>query len=148
MLRIVSFRSVLITVWSDAPDVTQIRAYAKIAPHFCASRPGGTALLNAIIRGTPVFPERVRDETVKVMRMRGVFRSGVAHVITVGGFAGTATRAFLSTAILVGRPKSPSRVFGVPAEGCEWLAARVTTVAEPVTTPELRAAYDEAIAGR
>lgn len=148
MLRIASFRSVMITVWNDAPDVAQVRAFTRISQQFCAARPGSTALLNAVIRGKPIFPERVRDEVVKAMKMRGVFDLGAAHLIVVGGLPGTATRAFLSTAILLARPKRPSKVFGDSKDACDWLAARAATAAEPVTPDELSAAYREARAGR
>ncbi len=147
MLRIASFRNVLMPVWRDAPDVHQVRAYARVAQHFGATRPKSTAMLNAIVRGTPRFPEPVRDEVVKVMKMRGVFRLGVAHLITVGGLSGTATRAFMSTAILLGRPKAPSKVFSDPKEACEWLGPRATTPADPVPPDELLAAYQEARRG-
>jgi hypothetical protein len=148
MLRIAAFRNVLINVWSDAPDVAQMRAYGRVAQQFGAARPRSTALLNAVIRGTPVFPEPVRDEVTKVMRMRGVFRLGAAHLIAVGGLPGTATRAFLSTAILLGRPKNPSKVFSDPREACDWLSARLATATELVLPEELLAAYRDAIAGR
>ncbi len=148
MLRVASFQNVLITVWSDAPDVRQVRMYAKIAQQFGAARPRSTALLNAIIRGKPIFPEPVRDEVVKVMKMRGVFKLGVAHLITVAGLAGSATRAFMSTAILLGRPKAPSKVFGEPREACEWLAPRAATAAEPLLPDDLHAACQQALAGR
>jgi hypothetical protein len=147
MLRIASFRNVLITVWNDAPDVPQIKAYSRIAQRFGAARPKSTALLNAIISGRPIFPEEVREEAVKVMRIRGVFNFGVSHLITVGGLSGTATRAFLSTAILLGRPKTPSKVFGNPREACDWLAARAGTASEPMLPDDLHTAYLDARAG-
>ena len=148
MLRVASFRNVLINVWTNAPDVHQVRAYARVAHHFGAARPKNTALLNAVVRGTPSFPEKVRDEVVKAMKMKGVFRLGVAHLITVGGLPGTATRAFLSTAILLGRPKTPSKVFSDPKEACDWIAARLATTTELMLPDDLHAAYLEAIAGR
>ncbi|MEZ4295532.1 MAG: hypothetical protein R3B70_11195 [Polyangiaceae bacterium] len=148
MLRIAGFRNILITVWTDAPDVHQMRAYMRHAQRFCAARPRTTALLNTVIRGTPTFSEGVRDEVVKAMRMRGTFKLGVAHLITVGGLAGSATRAFLSTAILLGRPKTPSRVFGDPKAACDWVTARFATTTEQLTPEETFAAFEEAKEGR
>lgn len=147
MLRVASFRSVLMPIWKDAPDIAQVKAYARVAQQFGAQRPKATALLNSIIRGTPRFPEAVRDEVVKVMRMRGVFRLGVAHLITVGGLAGSATRAFMSTAILLGRPKVPSKVFGDATEACRWLGPRATTILDPFSPDELHEALVEALRG-
>jgi hypothetical protein len=149
MLRIARFRNIQINVWTDAPDVQQMRAFSRHAQTFGHVRGKDTALLNAVIRGTPRFSEGVRDEVVKAMRLRGVFRLGAAHLIAVGGFAGTATRAFLSTAILVGRPKTPSRVFSEPDEACEWVAAHAASApGEAWDKGELLSAYLAAIHGR
>src|SRR5262245_23266795 len=122
MLRIAHFRNIQINVWTDAPDVHQMRAFSRHAQSFCLAKGKGTALLNGVIRGTPRFSEGVREEVVKSMKLRGVFKLGAAHLITVGGLGGAATRAFLSTAILLGRPKTPSRVFSTPPEACDWVA--------------------------
>lgn len=153
MLRIATFQNIQINVWSDAPDVAQMRAFSRYAQSFSHSRGKHTALLNAVIRGTPRFSEGVRDEVVKAMRLRGVFKLGAAHLITVPGFPGTATRAFLSTAILIGRPKTPTKVFGDPTEACEWIAERARgyehlTATSPWDSASLLAAYKEALQGR
>ncbi|MBK8254826.1 MAG: hypothetical protein IPK82_19470 [Polyangiaceae bacterium] len=148
MLRIASHGNVIINVWNDAPDVSQMQAYMRVAQHFCATRPRVTALLNGVIRGTPSFSEGVRDEVVKSMRMRGTFKLGVAHLITVGGLAGSATRAFLSTAILLGRPKTPSKVFSNPRESCEWLASRLHGTPSELAANDLFAAFEQACLGR
>jgi hypothetical protein len=153
MLRIATFQNVQINVWSDAPDVHQMKAFGRHALAFSHARGKHTVLLNAVIRGTPRFSEGVRDEVVKAMRIRGVFKLGAAHLITVPGFPGTATRAFLSTAILIGRPKTPTKVFGDPGEACEWVSEKAAHFAQPPApepwgTPELLEAYKAAIAGR
>ncbi len=131
MLRIATFQNVQINVWSDAPDVHQMKAFSRHALAFSHARGSRTCLLNAVIRGTPRFSEGVRDEVVKAMRLRGVFKLGAAHLITVAGFPGTATRAFLSTAILIGRPKTASKVFGEPKGACEWVAEKAANFAQP-----------------
>ena len=153
MLRIAYFHNVQINVWSDAPDVQQMRAHSRFAVSFASQRGRSTALLNAVIRGTPRFSDGVRDEVVKAMKIRGAFELGVAHLITVEGFAGTATRAFLSTGILLGRPKTQNKVFGDPGAACEWLTSVAAAHTdppppEPWTKPDLLAAYEEAITGR
>ncbi|MFO0589400.1 MAG: hypothetical protein U0441_17815 [Polyangiaceae bacterium] len=153
MLRIAYFQNVQINVWSDAPDVHQMRAFGRYATSFAGQRGKKTALLNGVIRGTPRFSDGVRDEVVKAMKLRGVFTLGAAHLITVGGFAGTATRAFLSTAILLSRSKNPTKVYGDPDEACEWITSIAAAHADP-PAPEpwgkadLLAAYEEAITGR
>lgn len=142
------FRNVQINVWTDAPDVASMRAFTRVAQAFTLARPKRTALFNAVISGTPRFSEGVRDEVVKAMKIRGAFRLGAAHLIAVGGLAGTATRAFLSTAILVGRPKTPTKVFGQAKETCEWLTERAAGAPEHWTVTELLDAYNEALAPR
>lgn len=149
MLRIAAFENVQINVWTDAPDVHQMRAFTRVAASFCQSAGRNTALMNAVVRGTPRFSEGVRDEVVKAMKLRGVFRNGAAHLITVGGLAGSAARAFLSTAVLIGRPKTPTRVFGDPREACEWITERAgTTGAQPWSADDLLTAYRDACRGR
>jgi len=153
MLRIATFQNIQINVWSDAPDVAQMRAFSRQAQSFSHTRGKHTALLNAVIRGTPRFTEGVRDEVVKAMRLRGVFKLGAAHLITVPGFPGTATRAFLSTAILIGRPKTPTKVFSDAAEACDWVAEKARghehlTATGPWESADLLAAYNEALEGR
>ena len=80
------------------------------------------------------------------MRFRG-FRLGAAHLIAVGGLAGTATRAFLSTAVLIGRPRTPTKVFAQPREACEWLAEKAARSPESWTATDLTEAYTEARTG-
>lgn len=149
MLRIATFENVQINVWTDAPDVHQMRAFTRIAASFCQSVGRNTALVNAVVRGTPRFSEGVRDEVVKAMKLRGVFRMGAAHLITVGGLAGSAARAFLSTAVLIGRPKTPTKVFGDPREACEWITERAAgAAAQPWSADDLLDAYRDALRGR
>lgn len=145
MLRIATFRNVQINVWTDAPDVAAMRAFTRVAQAFCQSRPKATALLNAVVSGTPRFSEGVRDEVVKAMKIRGAFRLGAAHLIAVGGLPGTATRAFVSTAILLGRPRTPTKVFAQPKEACEWIAERAALPPEHWTVTELLDAYSEVL---
>lgn len=149
MLRISTFRNAQINVWTDAPDVHQMRAFSRHAASFCEKMGRSTILLNAVIRGTPRFPDGVRDEVVKAMKLRGVFKLGAAHLITVGGLAGSATRAFLATAVLLGRPKTPTKVFGDPREACDWVAERAgSAAAEPWTAEDMLTVYRQAITGR
>lgn len=148
-LRIASFRNVLINVWRDAPDVHQMRAFSRHAQSFSVARGKSTALLNAVVSGTPRFSEGVREEVVKAMKLKGAFKLGAAHLITVGGLPGTATRAFLSTAILIGRPKTPTKVFGDPSDACHWVAGlAASSAAEPWEEGDLLAAYGVALQPR
>jgi len=146
MLRIATFRNVQINIWTDAPDVSAMRAFTRVAQTFCAARPKATALLNAVVSGTPRFSEGVREEAVKAMRIRGAFVLGAAHLIAVHGLPGTATRAFLSTAILLGRPRTPTKVFALAKDACQWVAERAGQPPESWTVTELSDAYEDALA--
>lgn len=145
MLRIATFKNVQINVWTDAPDVPQMRAAMRVAVSFLQGQPRGTALLNAMVRGTPRFSEGVRDEAVRAMKLKGPFRLGAAHLIAVGGLSGTATRAFVSTALLLARPKIPIKVFAEAKEACDWIAARVTSARDVSSPDDVLAAYQSAL---
>jgi hypothetical protein len=144
-LRIAVVRNVLINVWRDAPNVEQMRAFGNAMRALHRARGGDGALINAVLGGTPRFSDGVRDEAVRLTRDTLLPR-GVVHLILVEGLAGAAVRAFLSTIVLLGRSKVPTRVSSHPEDACAWLAPFVSVGAERWTGAELLAAYREAAA--
>lgn len=108
--RITFCDNVLAATWFDAPNEEQMREFRRTSVAMQKDHPGGTALMNLVCDGTPRFETGVRDEAARLMRER-IHKLGSAHVVLVDGFHGTATRAFLTTAILIGRPRAPARVF-------------------------------------
>lgn len=138
-LRIVTSRNMQVNVWSNAPTVEQLRAHGRSGMAHARQHPGGTGLLNIVVGGTPSFSEPVRVETVKTMKQAELFRLGSAQIVLVGGLAGTAVRAFMSTAILLGRPVRPSKVFSESETAVAWIAPLLARGAEPWSRAELAA---------
>lgn len=145
-LKIVTAHNVLVVVWSDAPSLEQLRAMARAAEALRRAHPRGTALLNVIRGGMPSFDDAVRDEARRLTR-DGHFDVGVAHVVLIGGLVGAAVRAFLSTIVLLGRPKEPTQVFGEAGAALRWLAGRLAGGGVSWTPNDLAGALDHAMAG-
>ncbi|MEO7330833.1 MAG: hypothetical protein ABI193_19825 [Minicystis sp.] len=143
-LRIAIERNVLINVWRDAPTVEQMRAFGSAARSLHRSRGGDGGLINVVVGGTPRFSDGVRDEAVRLTRAPMLPR-GVVHLILVNGLAGAAVRAFLSTVVLLGRPRVPTRVYADPDETCAFLAPLLTVGKERWTAAELFAVYQQAV---
>ena len=123
--RITIASNLLLATWFDAPTEGQMREFRRASVAMQKDHPKGTASANLVCDGTPRFHPGVRDEAARLMRER-IHRLGSAHVVLVDGLRGSATRAFLNTAILVGRPKAPSRVFAALPPAIDqlsvWLA--------------------------
>lgn len=142
----VTARNLFVAVWSDAPTVKQMQAMARAAAAHRRAHPRGAALLNVVRGGTPSFDNAVRDEARR-LTSDGHFDVGVAHVVLLGGLVGAAVRAFLSTIVLLGRPKEPTQVFGDANAAIGWLASRFANGGERWTRDDVQAALDQAMAG-
>lgn len=121
-LRIAGHEHLFLAVWSDAPTGEQMRELARRSRAFQAEHGPQTAMWDAIIAGKPAFSNEVREAATDLTGDETLFPVGTAHVITLEGLRGSATRAFLTTANLLGRPKHPTRVFGDPEAAANWLA--------------------------
>jgi hypothetical protein len=145
VLVTIAQRNVLALAWYDAPrgghllevlrTVQDVHRTTGVTPH----------LLNVVVRGTPRFPEQVREEGGRLVRETAPIGGITAHIIEVEGLAGTATRVFLSTMLLLGRGKGTSmRVFAEHREACAWLAQTISRPGRPQWTgAELEALYRE-----
>jgi hypothetical protein len=133
ILRVVTSRNVQVNVWSNAPTLDQMLVFGRTGTALKRRYPRGTGLINLIVDGTPSFSEPVRAEVVRLMQQPEIFSLGAAHLILVSGFSGTAARAFLSTAILIARPRRPNKVFSQPEPAAAWLAPLLAGGAEPWT---------------
>lgn len=138
-LRIVIARNVQVNVWSNAPTLEQMHVFGRTGVAHARQHPRGTGLINLIVRGTPSFSEPVRAEAVKLVKQSEIFSLCAAHVILLGGLASTAVRAFMNTAILLGRPTRPNKVFSEPETAIAWLAPLLARGAEPWSHAELAA---------
>lgn len=137
-LRIVLSRNVQVNVWSSAPGMPQVRAFARTSAALARKHPRGTGLINMILHGKASFTEEVRDELVRMMRTN-MYALGASHVILAKGLTGTAVRAFMSTVILLGRPVVPNKVFSEPAAAATWHVPFLAAGAEAWSTAEYAA---------
>lgn len=143
--RITLAGNLLAATWFDAPTDAQMREFRRASVAMQKDHPSGTALVNLVCDGTPRFQPGVREEAARLMRER-IHRLGSAHVVLVDGLRGSATRAFLNTAILVGRPRAPSRVFAEVAPAVAQLDRWLVPGAVRWTPPEVARIVDIAIA--
>lgn len=148
-LRLTSMGCVLAATWMDTPQVEHLRAFRRTSIAMQKHHPGGTAAANLICDGTPHFDSAVREEVVSMFRAT-LHGYGMIHAVLVEGLRGTATRAFLSTAILVGRPRSPQRVLADIDSAAQQLVAWLPPEHAKARSvyPEMRAFLSEASRAR
>ena len=141
-------RNVCIAVWRHTPVAGQIKAVHRLADELEARYPRKTALANVVIGGRPSFPEEVRKEALALMGADGLFNLGTAHVILIDSFGGATTRAFLSSLILLARPKEPNKVFAHLDPALTWLAQSLMRTPEHGWSREaLASAVGDAMSG-
>jgi hypothetical protein len=138
LYRIGTERNLTICAWFDAPNLDSMRKFAGVVNAQRAAHPDGPGLLNIVLSGTPNFSKEVREEAAR-LSAEGDRDAGAAHVILLGGLRGVATRTFISTAILVGRSKSPTKVFDSFKPAAEWLAPLISRGGITWTPAELEA---------
>jgi hypothetical protein len=120
--RLVVSENLLVAVWSEAPELDQMHAFVRALRAVIGKHGRRTGSINLILAGTPRFTDDVRAEAVRLMRDPRLQSSCTAHIVLVGGLAGAAARAFMSTVLLLGRPATPSRVFSETRTAAMWLA--------------------------
>jgi hypothetical protein len=123
--RISTDKNVLVLRWADAPrGVGELREFEKIGRKLTSEYGKKALLASVIVSGTPKFSQEARDEVTRLTRTP-MFHLGTAQIILVGGLAGVAVRAFLSTSVLVARPSTPTKVFAQLDPGIDWILARL-----------------------
>jgi hypothetical protein len=144
-LRQVICRNVHVCVWLATPTAAHVHAHGAVAARVAARHGGRSALMNLAVAGVPRFSQELRDAVAEHTN-EGLHRLGAAHVILVRGLRGVAVRGLLGTAILVGRPPNPTRVFRDLPSAASWQAQNLAAYpAEPWTTEELIALCRSAI---
>lgn len=112
--RMAHYGCVVGAAWLDAPHASQMGMFAMHARRVSAMHEG-SFLFNIIVDGTPSFDPKVREEAAR-LTAEGVNRRGAGHLILVEGFRGAAVRAFLSSLLVINRPKTPTVVVAdIPA---------------------------------
>lgn len=119
-------RNLHVVAWYDAPSLDQMHAYGAAARSLSDRWGRKSGLVNVVVTGVPRFSAEVRDATAQYTR-EGAHDVGAAHVILVGGLLGASVRAFLSTAMLLGRPPNPTKVFAGIDEAALWMARNFAT---------------------
>jgi hypothetical protein len=120
-LRQAYARNVHLVAWFDAPSLDQMHAYGRCAKALSERYGGESCLFNVVVTGVPRFSAEVRQAAADYSR-EGAHTVGTAHVILVGGLLGSSVRAFLSTAMLLGRPPNPTKVFATLDAAGRWMA--------------------------
>ncbi len=124
--RITYDRNVAATAWFDAPRTKlEILEMEKVGKKISAQYKDATALFNVIVSGTPSFNDEVRKEVTRISGDDTLYALGSAHVLLVQGFVGSAVRAFVSTALTLGRAKTPNKVFGDVDGAATWLKGQL-----------------------
>jgi hypothetical protein len=143
ILRLVGERDLLVGVWFDAPALEHIGVLSRES-HALHARFPRTAYANVIVRGVPKFTTEVRAAVEQLTRETDPWGRATAHVILLGGLAGSAVRAFLSTTMLVARSKTPTKVFGDTAAAAKWMSGQLAEGAERWTFAELHGLLERA----
>ena len=143
-LRLASHRNLLLAVWCDAPTLEQMRELGRASRAISRRHPAGADMLNVVLSGKPTFSDAVRQEGIKLTSDPTLIRLGTAHLVLVTGLAGAATKAFLSTMLLVGRPAVPTKVFADPDGAAAWLAPRLSLPGAEWSAAEVKACQAEA----
>ncbi|MBX7193175.1 MAG: hypothetical protein K1X94_14065 [Sandaracinaceae bacterium] len=139
---IVTWRNLLGFAWHDAPRPGDLARVHRIAEEL-HRRHGRCGLIDLVLAGSPAFGEQVRLEGARFVDAAAGW-SATAHVIELGGLAGSVVRTFLSTIVLLGRGKTAEhRVFAGGQEAARWLAQSLGGPEPARTAQEIEAAYRE-----
>ena len=115
--------NILALAWYNAPRAGHLLEVMRQVHAVHRATQIAPCLYNIVIRGTPRFPDEVREQGARLVRETADYKSTTAHVIEVDGLAGTAARMFLSTMVLLARHKPNVRVFGDHREAAGWIEA-------------------------
>jgi hypothetical protein len=124
--RISVDRNVVVAAWFQEPRVSkELREMERAGKKVSSKYKNAAALFNVIISGKPSFSEEVRNEVTRITSDDTLFTAATAHVILVEGFIGSAVRAFLATALVVSRTKTPNKTFGDLPASVKWVKERL-----------------------
>ena len=136
----VAARNVLFAHWLHAPEPGELSRMREACREWQV-RLGSerTVLVNVLLDagGRIQFPVSVRRELNEFFGDTTLFRLGTANVFEIRGLAGSAVRAVLNTAALVGRPVNPVLAFSSMSDAVPRLRQWLGYGTEPWTTDEL-----------
>jgi hypothetical protein len=123
--RISLDRNVVVAAWFQEPRAPkELREMERAGKKVSSKYKDGGVLFNVIISGKPSFSEEVRNEVNRITSDDTLFTAATAHVILLDGFIGSAVRAFLATALVVSRTKTPNKTFNDVASSVKWVKER------------------------
>ena len=124
--RISIERNVVVAAWFTEPrEPKELREMERAGKKVSSKYKGASALFNVIVSGKPSFSEEVRNEVNRITSDDTLFAAATAHVILVEGFIGSAVRAFLATALVISRTKTPNKTFGDAPSAVKWVKERL-----------------------
>ena len=119
-------RNVAVAAWFEAPRTSvELLEMEKVGKKLLSQYKEETALFNVIVSGTPSFSEEVRKEVTRITSDDTLFAKASAHVLLVEGFVGSAVRAFVSTALVLSRTKTPNKVFADVDGAATWVKTKL-----------------------
>lgn len=137
-LEIAASRNLIVLAWYEHPTVAIMREIARAGRAVARQYPGGSAMINIFLSGTPKFSDEVREEVVRVNRDASLYPLGAARLILLPGLQGVAVRAFLNTVTLLSRQAArPTQAFGDLHEAAVWLTPRLERSGERWTVGEV-----------
>jgi hypothetical protein len=142
-LRMGRLKNLLVFAWFGPPEVVHVRALGRELQALSTRYRGEIAALDLLVSGTPSFKDEARDELVRLLRDPRKEGRGAAHVVEVGGLAGAAVRAFLSTVLLLARPARPNKVFADITPAATWLLPHLWRAGEAWSVADVVAAAEE-----
>ncbi len=143
-LRLGVCRNLLIIAWLSAPEVAQLRAITRARSALATKHKADVGTINVIVSGfLPRFTDQIREEVVAMLKEARLQGLGSAHVVIPDGLVGVTTRSFLSTAILVSRTSTPTRVFSELGPAAAWLAPLLAVGSVHWSPAEILAAQSE-----
>jgi hypothetical protein len=124
-LRIITADNVQIAGWFDAPELAHLRTLDRCFKRLKREIEGAIVFVNVVVSGVPKFSAEVREEAARQAADFDERDLATCHIILVDGFTGTAVRAFMSTATLLGRPTHPTKVFGDLPGAARWITTQL-----------------------
>jgi hypothetical protein len=88
VLVMLTRRNLLALAWYDAPRPGHLPAVQRVVEDLHRTH-GKYGLLDVVVRGTPSFPDQVREEGRRLIETTHGWGGVTAHIIEVEGFAGT-----------------------------------------------------------
>ncbi len=141
-IRLGVSRNLVLITWRDAPLAVHAHAMRRALVAAAQRYPADFGVFNVVAAGTPNFKDEVRSEMAKIVADPVLQGHGAAHAVLLDGFAGIATKAFMSTLFLIGRGTKSNKVFGDLRSAAAWLAPRLSAGKERWTEDDILAADD------